>query len=136
MCGDMSTVRLRKECPPGACICERDALLASPQADARILLLTREEEQRLIARIERIDSHADFLKVQALMRQQLGLELEVTPSVHGVRTVRGLDIQLRPMRGLCRKTRQAVPTAVRRCFENHPTVVYELLNARDLLGDA
>ncbi|WP_211366149.1 hypothetical protein [Verticiella sediminum] len=131
-----TNVRLRKECPPGACICERDTLHGNPQADARILLLTREEEQRLLARIERIGSYTDFQRMQNLMREQLGLEVDVTPSMHGVRTVRGLDIRITPMPGLCRKTRQALPTAIRRCFENNPAIVYDLLNARDLLGGA
>ena len=36
---------LRQPCPPGACVCERERLEA-PGADRRILLLTRQEEQR------------------------------------------------------------------------------------------
>ena len=40
---------LRQPCPPGACVCERERLEA-PGADRRILLLTRQEEQRLAAR--------------------------------------------------------------------------------------
>ena len=43
-----SSFPLRTECPPGACVCEREALLQSPQADTRVLLLTREEEKRLV----------------------------------------------------------------------------------------
>ena len=39
---------LRQPCPPGACVCERERLEA-PGADHRILLLTRQEEQRLAA---------------------------------------------------------------------------------------
>ena len=42
---------LRQPCPPGACVCERERLEA-PGADRRILLLTRQEEQRLAARLE------------------------------------------------------------------------------------
>jgi hypothetical protein len=51
-----------------------------------------------------------------------------------VRTARGLNIQLAPCPGLCKKTRQAVPAAVRRCLDNHPDIVYAILNAHDLLG--
>ena len=31
---------IRTGCPPGACICGRDALLEDPRADLRILRLT------------------------------------------------------------------------------------------------
>jgi hypothetical protein len=37
---------IRKECPPGACVCNRDALLADPHADLRILQLTQQEEKK------------------------------------------------------------------------------------------
>jgi hypothetical protein len=47
---------IRTECPPGACVCNREALLAAPDADLRILRLTREEEKKLLARIEAVDS--------------------------------------------------------------------------------
>ena len=50
------TLPIRTECPPGACVCDRDALLQDPQADARVLLLTREEEKRLLQRLEQITS--------------------------------------------------------------------------------
>jgi hypothetical protein len=61
--------------------------------------------------------------------------LVITPSARGVRTVRGLSIVLAPRPGLCRKTRQAIPAAIRRCLDRHPEIVYALLNARDLLAD-
>ncbi len=35
---------IRTECPPGACTCRREELLADPNADIRVLRLTREEE--------------------------------------------------------------------------------------------
>ncbi|MGV8274857.1 hypothetical protein ACV33R_31450, partial [Pseudomonas aeruginosa] len=38
--------------------------------------------------------------------------------------------------GLCRKTRQAIPAAIRRGLEKRPEVAYALLNAHDLLRDA
>ncbi len=127
---------IRQECPPGACVCERDTLLGDPQADLRVLRLTREEERKLIARIESISSYADLLHVARRMREQLGIELEVAPGAGEVRTVRGLRIQLTERPGLCRKVRQSVPAAVRRCLESKPEIVYALLDAHDLLGGA
>ncbi len=43
---------IREECPPGACVCDRERLLCDPQGDIRILRRTKQEEKRLIARIE------------------------------------------------------------------------------------
>ena len=125
---------IRKECPPGACECNRENLLDDPQADIRILRLTTMEEKKLIARIEAISSYADLKHVTALMQEQLGMVLTITPSARGVRTVRGLNIQLQDQPGLCRKTRQAVPAAMRRCLERNPEIVYTILDAHDLLG--
>lgn len=68
---------IRKECPPGACVCQREILLANPQADLRILRLTREEEKRLIARLESIESYADLLHMQERMYALLGLRVHI-----------------------------------------------------------
>lgn len=130
---------LRKECPPGACVCGREELLAAWEhqpdgADVRILRLTREEEKKLIARIEAIATFAELGRMEQKMQENLGMVLQITPSVHGVRTVRGLSIKLADQPGLCRKTRETIPAAVRRCLDAHPDIVYALLNARDLLG--
>jgi len=127
---------IRTQCPPGACICNRDQLLDDPQADLRILRLTREEEKKLIARIENIASYAELKNIEERMQAMLGMILRITPSVHGVRTVRGFSIQLVQRPGLCKKTRQAIPAAIRRCLENNPDIVYAILNAHDLLGDS
>lgn len=127
---------IRTECPPGACVCERERLLDDRQADLRVLRLTREEEKRLIARIEGIGSYADLMHVAQRMQAQLGITLHIAPGPNEVRTVRGLVIELPAQPGLCRKIRQSVPAAVRRCLEKHPEIVYELLNAHDLLGGA
>jgi hypothetical protein len=126
---------IRTECPPGACVCDRDSLLADPQGDVRILRLTREEEKKLVARIESISSYADLKKMEERMQAQLGLALSITPSANEVRTVRGFTIELAERPGLCRKTRQAIPAAVRRCLDQHPEIAYAILNAHDLLGD-
>jgi hypothetical protein len=125
---------IRKECPPGACVCDRDRLLDDPHADLRVLRLTAEEEKRLVARIENISSHADLKHVGELMQAQLGITLRIRPGANEVRTVRGLVIELEERPGLCRKTRQAVPAAVRRCLERNPDIVYAILDAHDLLG--
>lgn len=125
---------VRTECPPGACVCERARLLADPRGDTRILRLTREEEKRLISRIDSISSYGDLLRVGELLRTQLGVALRITPSLREVRTVRGIGIQLDEQPGLCRKTRAAVPAAVRRCLDRNPDIVYAILNERDLLA--
>ena len=126
----------RTECPPGLCICERDALLSNPQADTRVLMLSREQEKKLIDRIDRIDSYDQLQRVGQLLFDQLGVRLTIRPSVNEVRTVRGIQILLSDQPGLCRKTRQAVPAAIRRCLERHPDIAYAILNANDLLGGA
>ena len=125
---------IRTECPPGACTCRRDELLRSPDSDIRVLRLTREEEKRLIERIGRITTYGELLHVIERMRTQLGIELQIAPSTRGVRTVRGFQIQLTDQPGLCRKIRQSVPAAVRRCLENNPDIAYAVLDAHDLLG--
>ena len=68
---------IRTECPPGACVCDRDALLQSPDAvlEARILQLTQAEEKKLLQRLENITSLSDLRRLQERMEQQLGLRL-------------------------------------------------------------
>jgi len=128
---------IRKECPPGACACDRERLLDDLQSDAaRVLLLTREEEKRLIERIGRITTYDELQRISALMRKQLGIVLHIAPGAREVRTVRGFQILLEEQPGLCRKTQQTIPAAVRKCLENHPAIVFALLDAHDLLGAA
>ncbi|WP_339494726.1 hypothetical protein [Pseudomonas sp. RA_105y_Pfl2_P56] len=126
---------LRSPCPPGACICGRDPLLETPGSDLRILRLTREEEKRLLARLERLKDLADLKHLQQRMYEQLGIRVEVVPGFNEVRTMRGIAIHIDELPGLCRKTRQAIPAAIRRGLENHPQIAFELLNAHDLLRD-
>jgi len=125
---------IRQECPPGACMCDRDRLLADPAADARILRLTTEEEKRLVARLENIASLEDLRAMQGRMQAQLGIVVRIVPSDNEVRTSRGIAIQLDDQPGLCRKTRSSIPAAIRRGFDNRPEIVYALLNERDLLN--
>ena len=130
-----TTVPLRSPCPPGACICGRDPLLETPGADLRILRLTRAEEKILLARLEQLKDLADLRHLQDRMHEQLGLRVEVAPGFHEVRTMLGIEIQIEALPGLCRKTRKAIPAAIRRGLSNHPEIAFELLNAHDLLRD-
>ncbi|MNQ95760.1 hypothetical protein D3C85_1113320 [compost metagenome] len=127
---------IRQPCPPGACDCGRDPLLETPGADVRILFLTRAEEKRLIERLENLSSLQDLEHLQRRMFEQLGIRVDIVPSFNEVRTMRGIGIHVGELPGLCRKTRASIPTAIRRAMEKRPEIVYELLNANDLLRDA
>ncbi|MBG6464965.1 hypothetical protein I5I39_21280 [Pseudomonas aeruginosa] len=126
---------LRQPCPPGACVCERERLEATG-ADRRILLLTRQEEQRLAARLEALRSLEDLEHLLRRMEEQLGIRLRIAPAFGEVRSMRGIRMRFEEQPGLCRKTRQALPAAIRRGLEKRPEVAYALLNAHDLLRDA
>lgn len=132
----ISTVPIRQPCPPGACDCGREALLAPTAADQRILRLTRQEEKRLIERLENLASLADLEHMQRRLYDNLGIRLSIVPSPNGVRTLRGLAIHIEELPGLCRKTRQSIPAAIRRSLEKQPEIAYRLLDAHDLLRDA
>ncbi|MDB5962234.1 MAG: hypothetical protein JWP59_3528, partial [Massilia sp.] len=67
-------IPIRTECPPGACVCERERLDA-PGADRRILMLTREEEKKLLQRIEAASTYEDLLRLQEKMSALLGIRL-------------------------------------------------------------
>ena len=60
---------IRQPCPPGACVCDREQLLEAPGADLRILNLTRQEEKRLLDRLEDLKSLQDLERMQQLMYQ-------------------------------------------------------------------
>ncbi len=125
---------IRTECPPGACVCDRDRVMADPRADHRPLALTRLQEQKLCERIGRIESYADLQHVQALIQKNLGAELRVEPGPNEVRTVRGIIVVLEEKPGLCKKARQAVPAAVRKRLSERPDIAWALLDAHDLFG--
>jgi hypothetical protein len=127
---------LRQPCPPGVCICRHRELLADPHGDRRILLLTRHEEKRLLERLENLQSLADLQHLQRRMYEQLGIRLTIEPGHNVVRSMRGLHIQLAEQPGLCRKTRRAIPAAIRRALESRPEIAWRLLDAHDLLRDA
>ncbi len=127
---------IRVECPPGACVCERDRVLADPQADHRPLALTRQQEQKLLERIERVTSYEDLKHVQGLIRKNLGAELRIEPGPNEVRSMRGILIVLEERPGLCKKVRQSVPAAVRRLLGERPEIAYAILDAHDLFGSS
>ena len=125
---------VRKECPPQLCDCERERLLDDAQADLAILRLNLTEEKRLLAHIDGIATYAQLQKLQLLLKKNLGVELQIAPGNGEVRTVRGFQIRLLEQPGLCRKTRAAIPAAVRRCLAAHPEIAFAILNENDLLG--
>jgi hypothetical protein len=131
-----TTPAIRQPCPPGACDCGRDPLPETPGADVRILFLTRSEEKRLIERLENLQSLSDLERLQQRMYEQLGIRVDIAPGFNEVRTMRGIGINLGEQPGLCRKTRQSIPAAIRRALEKRPEIAYALLNANDLLRDA
>jgi hypothetical protein len=128
------SIPIRTECPPGACVCDRDRLLAEPDADIRPLRLTRSEEQRLLERIEQISTYEQLQNLQGAIERNLGTRLTIEPGPNEVRTVRGIVIRLEDRPGLCKKVRQSVPAAVRKLLEREPGIAYAILDAHDLFG--
>lgn len=126
--------KLRTACPPGTCICDREQLLSSPNGDIRVLWLTREEEKRLILRLEHLTSLADLRHMQALIYKQLGVVVEVSAGQNEVRTVMGLQIDVQARPGLCRKARASIPAAIRRGLAANVNIVFELLDEGGLFG--
>lgn len=100
--------------PPGACDCGREQLVDHPQAAQRILLLTRQEEKRLLERLENLKDLQDLQRLQQRMYENLGIRVHIAPGFNEVRTMRGIIIELDDQLGLCRKTRQSIPAAIRR----------------------
>ena len=125
---------IRVECPPGACVCERERLMVEPDADVRPLAIDRKQEQKLIERIERIESYADLQHVRELIRKNIGAELRIAPGPNEVRTLRGIIIVLEEKRGLCKKVRQSVPAAVRKRLQEKPEIAWAILDAGNLFG--
>ncbi len=126
---------LRTECPPGACNCGRDALVANPAGDLRVLRLTREDEKRLLHRLENLSSVSDLRHMQARLEEQTGIRLSIQTSGNEVRSLRGITILLQEQPGLCRKTRQAIPAAIKRSLERHPQIAYALVNIGSLFDN-
>lgn len=131
-----SPLPIRSPCPPGACKCDRDRLLELDGADVRILRLTRQEEKRLLERLENIATLEDLQRLQQRMFDQLGIRLDIGPGFNEVRSMRGMVIDIAELPGMCRKTRAAIPAAIRRGLEKNPEIAWRLLNAHDLFRDA
>ena len=129
-----SPLLLRNPCPPGACDCQRDELLDRPGADTRVLLLTRQEEQRLLERLENLQSLEDLERMQQRMFEQLGIRLHIEPAHGEVRSMRGIHMHFDTHPGLCRKTQQSIPAAIRRAMEKRPEIAWRLLDSFDLFG--
>jgi len=130
------SVPIRQPCPPALCICGREQLLENPGSDLRILRLTLQEENHLLDRLENLTSLVDLDRMQQRLYEQLGIRLEIAPGPNEVRSMRGIRIEIAELPGLCRKTRQSIPTAIRRGLEKRPEIAYALLNTHDLLRDA
>ena len=128
----MPPIPIRTQCPPGACNCGRDALLENPLGDLRVLRLTREDELRLLQRLENLDSLADLRRLEERMEQQLGIRLTIGTSPHEVRSLRGIAILVHEQPGLCRKTRQSIPAAIKRSLEQRPEIAYDILDVGGL----
>lgn len=109
-------------------------MLVSDSADRRVLLLSRVEEKRLTERLEHLTSLDDLQHMQRRMFEQLGIQIEISPGFGEVRSMRGMQIEVAPLPGLCRKSRQAIVRAIRRGLENNPEIAWRLLDAHDLLG--
>ena len=126
---------IRQPCPPGACVCDREQLLEAPGADLRILNLTRQEEKRLIERLEDLQSLQDLEHMQQRMYALLGIRVQIAPGHTEVKSMRGIQIVIDELPGMCRKTRQAIPAAIRRGLEKNPEIAYRLLDAHDLFRE-
>lgn len=107
-------------------------MLVQTDGDLRVLRLTRDDEKRLLQRLENLTSLSDLRHMEARIEQQLGVRLEINISPNVVRTLRGITILVVEQPGLCRKTRQAIPAAIKRSLEQRPEIAYELLNVGGL----
>lgn len=125
----------RQPCPPGVCDCSREQLLQAPHSDLRILQLTRQEEKRLLERLENLQSLEDLERMQARMHELLGVRVHLDPGHTEVKSMLGIEITLEPLPGLCRKTRESIPKAIRRGLRNRPEIAWRLLDAQGLFRD-
>ncbi|ONH53117.1 hypothetical protein SAMN04490182_1767 [Pseudomonas cedrina] len=126
---------IRQPCPPGACVCDREQLLQAPGADLRILNLTRHEEKKLLERLEDLKTLQDLEHMQQRMYELLGIRVHIAPGHTEVKSMRGIQIVIDELPGMCRKTRQSIPAAIRRGLEKRPEIAYRLLDAHDLFRE-
>ena len=109
-------------------------MLSTPSADVRVLQLTREEEKRLLERLENLTSLQELRRIEARLSEQLGIRIRITIGPNEVRTVRGIAILVLEQPGLCRKTRQSIPAAIRVSMDRHPQIMFDLLDEGGLFG--
>ncbi|SFB73744.1 hypothetical protein SAMN05216344_102140 [Polaromonas sp. OV174] len=128
------SIPIRTECPPGTCVCDRESLLQASEGDLRVLQLTREEEKRLIERLENLGSLSELRRIEERMVQQLGIRLSISQSPNEVRTLKGIVILVLDQPGLCRKTRQAIPAAIKKSMEKRPEIAFELVDESGLFA--
>lgn len=128
------TSKIRQPCPPSACNCGRELLLSSTTSNHAILRLTLMEERKLVERLENPKDLADLEHLQKKMHEQLGIRMQIIPGHGEIRSARGIQILIEEQPGLCRKTRQSLPAAIRRGLTQNPEILYRLLDAHDLLG--
>lgn len=107
-------------------------MLENPASDLRVLRLTRDEEKRLLQRLENLNNLGELRRMQEQMEQQVGIRLTIQASPNEVRSLRGIAILVHEQPGLCRKTRQAIPAAIKRSLELRPGITYEILNVGGL----
>lgn len=98
-------------------------------------MLTRTEEKKMLERLENLGSLADLRKMQERMEQQLGIRLAITQSPNEVRSLRGIAILVLEQPGLCRKTRQAIPAAIKKSMDAQPQITFDLLDEGGLFAD-
>ena len=103
-------------------------------ADPRILRLTREEELRLVARLEQITDVTDLRHMQQRLQVQLGLQLHIHIGANEVRSLRGITVRVQEQPGLCRKTRQSIPAAIKQAMAQRPHIAYALLDEGGLFA--
>ena len=109
--------------------------MQSPDGDLRVLRLTREDEKQLLHRLENLSSLRDLKRIEERLVQQLGIRLSISTSRNEVRSLRGITILVHEQIGLCRKTRQAIPAAIKRSLEQQPEIAHEILNIDGLFED-
>ncbi len=73
--------------------------------------------------------------MQQRMYELLGIRVHIAPGHTEVKSMRGIQIVIDELPGMCRKTRQSIPAAIRRGLEKNPEIAYRLLDAHDLFRE-
>ena len=94
----------RTECPPGACVCDRDALLQDPRPTPAAAAHPREKKAPAAAAWSRSPAWLTCAACRDRMDSN-SASADHRPGPNEVRTLRGITILVHEQRGLCRKTR-------------------------------